>query len=263
MASKLKGDFKSGKRINLKKIIPFIASHFKRDKIWMRRTAPVKRTYQVLIAVDNSGSMKDIGAADYAREALAMIWKALAQLEVGDVGVIRFGDKDGARLVHELDQPLTDDAAARVLSGFTFDEFAADAKGTPFASMLRKSLDSLRDAKGSRSWQANSETLQLLLMVSDGRILEDQMRIQRLVREAGEQGVLPVLVLLDYFAPKGTAAGAAGAAAAAGGGGAAASSVPEHSILDMKSVAYVNGKPKITLKIDDYPLPYYIILRGQ
>ena len=47
LASKLKGDFKSGKRINLKKIIPFIASQFKRDKIWLRRTAPVKRTYQV------------------------------------------------------------------------------------------------------------------------------------------------------------------------------------------------------------------------
>jgi len=93
LASKLKGDFKSGKRINLKKIIPFIASQFKRDKIWMRRTAPVKRTYQVLIAVDNSQSMDLIGAADYAREALAMIWKALAQLEVGDVGVIKFGDK--------------------------------------------------------------------------------------------------------------------------------------------------------------------------
>ena len=47
LASKLRGDFKSGKRINLKKIIPFIASQFKRDKIWMHRTAPVNRTYQV------------------------------------------------------------------------------------------------------------------------------------------------------------------------------------------------------------------------
>jgi midasin len=190
----------------------------------------------------------------------------MAQLEVGDVGVIRFGDKDGAKVVHELDQPLTDDAAARVLAGFSFDEFAADAKGTPFASMLRKSLDSLRDAKGSRAWQANSETLQLLLMVSDGRILEDHKRIQRLVREAAEQGVLPVLVLLDYFAPKGSATAAAGGGAAAGAAGAAASggggtSVPDHSILDMKSVSYVNGKPKITMKIDDYPLPYYILLR--
>jgi midasin (ATPase involved in ribosome maturation) len=36
-----------GKRINLKKIIPFISSQFKRDKIWMHRTAPVNRTYQV------------------------------------------------------------------------------------------------------------------------------------------------------------------------------------------------------------------------
>ena len=179
------------------------------------------------------------------------------------MGVIRFGDKDGAKVVHELDQPLTDDAAARVLAGFSFDEFAADAKGTPFASMLRKSLDSLRDAKGARAWQANSETLQLLLMVSDGRILEDHKKIQRLVREAAEQGVLPVLVLLDYFAPKGSVAAAAGGGATAGGvaGVGAATSVPDHSILDMKSVAYVNGKPKITMKIDDYPLPYYILLR--
>jgi midasin (ATPase involved in ribosome maturation) len=58
----------------------------------------VKRTYQVLIAVDNSQSMQLIGAAEYAREALTMIWKALAQLEVGDVGVIKFGDKHGPLL---------------------------------------------------------------------------------------------------------------------------------------------------------------------
>ena len=35
-----------------------------------------------VIAVDNSASMSLIGAGDYAREALATIWKALAQLEV-------------------------------------------------------------------------------------------------------------------------------------------------------------------------------------
>ncbi|EKX38424.1 hypothetical protein GUITHDRAFT_50534, partial [Guillardia theta CCMP2712] len=57
MATKMRGDYKSGKRINLKRIIPFIASQFKRDKIWMRRSLPVKRTYRILLAVDNSRSM--------------------------------------------------------------------------------------------------------------------------------------------------------------------------------------------------------------
>lgn len=31
----------------MKKVIAFIASHFRRDKIWMRRTHPDKRKYQV------------------------------------------------------------------------------------------------------------------------------------------------------------------------------------------------------------------------
>jgi len=56
----------------------------------------------VLIAVDNSQSMQLIGAAEYAREALTMIWKALAQLEVGDVGVIKFGDKHGRSKANKL-----------------------------------------------------------------------------------------------------------------------------------------------------------------
>jgi hypothetical protein len=114
LATKLKGDFQSGKRINLKKIIPYIASQFKRDKIWMRRTCPVKRTYQVLLAVDNSQSMTSMGAADYAREALAMLWKALAQLEVGEVGVLRFGDADGPALLHGMASPLSDSLGAQV-----------------------------------------------------------------------------------------------------------------------------------------------------
>jgi hypothetical protein len=36
-----------GKRINMKKVIAYIASHFRKDKIWMRRSRPDKRRYQV------------------------------------------------------------------------------------------------------------------------------------------------------------------------------------------------------------------------
>ena len=41
-ATKPRGDFRSGKRLNLKRIIPYIASGYKRDKIWMRRSVPSK-----------------------------------------------------------------------------------------------------------------------------------------------------------------------------------------------------------------------------
>ena len=125
--------------------------------------------------------------------------------------------------MHGLDQPLSDDAGATVLSRFSFDEFkiptAGGATGArcegPFEGMLKASMQALRQAKMSRSWQANTETLQLLLIVSDGRILGEHQQVQRLVREAAEEGVLPVLVLLDYFANPGSAS--AGAATAAKG----------------------------------------------
>ena len=47
------------KRLNMRKIIPYIASQFRKDKIWLRRTKPSKRLYQVLLAVDDSSSMAD------------------------------------------------------------------------------------------------------------------------------------------------------------------------------------------------------------
>ena len=43
LASKLGGEYRSGKRINMKRVIGYIASHFRKDKIWMRRTQPDKR----------------------------------------------------------------------------------------------------------------------------------------------------------------------------------------------------------------------------
>ena len=54
-----RGDFRTGKRINMRKVIPYIASGFRKDKIWLRRTKPSKRQYQILLAVDDSSSMAD------------------------------------------------------------------------------------------------------------------------------------------------------------------------------------------------------------
>jgi hypothetical protein len=45
-ASRLAGDFRTGKRLAMRKVIAYIASHFRKDKIWLRRTRPDQRTYQ-------------------------------------------------------------------------------------------------------------------------------------------------------------------------------------------------------------------------
>merc|ERR1740130_594237 len=56
-ATRLKGDYRSGKRINMRKVILYVASKFRKDKIWLRRTKPSKRCYQVMLAIDDSKSM--------------------------------------------------------------------------------------------------------------------------------------------------------------------------------------------------------------
>jgi midasin len=47
LASRLAGEFRTGKRISMRKVIAYIASHYRKDKIWMRRSRPDKRRYQV------------------------------------------------------------------------------------------------------------------------------------------------------------------------------------------------------------------------
>ena len=54
-----RGDYRTGKRLNMRRIIPYIASRFQNDRIWLRRAKQTKRVYQILIAVDDSSSMNE------------------------------------------------------------------------------------------------------------------------------------------------------------------------------------------------------------
>ena len=54
-----RGDYRTGKRLNMRKVIPYIASQYRKDKIWLRRTRKSKRQYQIIVAVDDSSSMAD------------------------------------------------------------------------------------------------------------------------------------------------------------------------------------------------------------
>ena len=54
-----RGDFRSGKRLNIRRLIPYIASHYQNDRIWLRRSKPSKMDYQIMVAVDDSRSMAE------------------------------------------------------------------------------------------------------------------------------------------------------------------------------------------------------------
>ena len=93
MHSLHRGDYRTGKRLNMRKVIAYIASQFRKDSIWLRRTEPSKREYQIAVAVDDSSSMLDNHAKQLSFEALACIANALTYLQVGDMAI--------ARLVHD------------------------------------------------------------------------------------------------------------------------------------------------------------------
>lgn len=119
LATRLKGDYRTGKRLNMKKIIPYIASEFTKDKIWLRRTRPSKREYQVLLALDDSKSMSDVHTIHLAFQSLALISKALTTLEVGSIAISKFGRS--MDVLHSFeDGVFTDDEGAKVLDSFTF-----------------------------------------------------------------------------------------------------------------------------------------------
>ena len=71
---------------------------------------------QVVVAIDDSGSMVEEGnmSGQLALEALVVMTKAMAQLEVGEFAVVKFGEE--TTLLHPFDQPFTDEAGAAFIS---------------------------------------------------------------------------------------------------------------------------------------------------
>lgn len=229
LATQLKGDYRTGKRINMKKVIPYIASQFKKDKIWLRRTRPHKRHYQVLLAIDDSESMKQNHAGGTALEALALISAALTRLEVGDIGVLRFGAEP--TIVHDFSQAFTDSDGARVVSQFTFAQGATDM--TKLAQAIVRLFESNAGSAGSGG---GVEYQQIVFIISDGRF-GDKKGLQQWINEAQSRHMFVVFIIIDDSSKK-------------------------NSIMELKTVSYPGGKITISSYIDSFPFPFYVVLRN-
>ena len=115
--------------------------------------------------MDNSKSMTDRNAVQPALNSLAMIWNALQQLEVGQVGV--FGFDMEPKLLHSLDSPLTESAGAALLQSLSFDRKPIQEAGETYASnssdfalLLDQALGYLDDCKASSSRSGSNLELQ-------------------------------------------------------------------------------------------------------
>ncbi|GLE05583.1 hypothetical protein PINS_up014615 [Pythium insidiosum] len=231
LRAKLEGDFRTGKRINMRKVIPYIASQFRKDKIWMRRTRPSKRQYQIMVAIDDSESMADNHAGRLALEAMTTLCKAMTQLEVGELSIVKFGQD--IQLLHAFDAPFTDDAGSRVITQFGFQQ-----KKTNMITTLDAILQVLESAKLNSSAASSSvEFTQIVFLISDGRFDTDgRTRIKKLIEKALEQQQLIVLLVVDQAENQ------------------------ANSILETKSVTFTKGKVEMVPYLENYPFPYYVIL---
>ncbi|CAG8438258.1 2742_t:CDS:10 [Acaulospora morrowiae] len=233
LATRLKGDYRTGRRLNMKKIIPYIASDFKKDKIWLRRTKPSKRQYQVMIAVDDSKSMCETHSIQLAYETLALISKALSQLEVGDISIVSFGEK--VQMLHPFDQPFSSEAGAQVLQQFTFEQ-----KKTYIRSLMETSIALLEHARNNYNGRSQQKELwQLQLIISDG-VCEDHDSLKALVRRAIEAQIMVVFIIVDNKSGS-------------------------DSIVSMNQVKYKSVNGRMTLEmvryLDSFPFDYYVVLR--
>jgi midasin len=126
----------------MKKVISYIASDYTKDKIWLRRTKPSQREYQVLISIDGSRSMAESHSIHLAHQTLALISKALSRLESGDIAIAKFGETV-VDLLHGFNEgPFTDQAGTKVMNAFRFQQ-----KATNVLSLLETSLKVLERAR--------------------------------------------------------------------------------------------------------------------
>ena len=231
LATKMRGDFRTGKRLNIKRIIPYIASQYKRDKIWMRRSIPSKRNYQIMLAVDDSKSMSESGSGQLAFETLALVSKSLGMLEVGEICVVGFGEE--VRVAHEFDKTFSTEAGAQIFQHFGFQQTKTNVR-----RLVADSITLFREAR-RRTFNTGAEIWQLELIISDG-VCEDHDTIRRLVRQAQEDRIMIVFVIVDSL-------------------------LRGESIMDMSQAAFeldATGETKLKIKryLDGFPFPYYLVV---
>lgn len=232
-AAKLRGDYRTGKRLNMRKVIPYIASQFRKDKIWLRRTKPSKREYQICLALDDSSSMVDNHSKQMAFESLSVIVNALTLLEVGQVAVCSFGEE--VQLLHPFQQQFNHESGARILRLCQFQQ-----KKTRIAQFLETVTKMFLSARPHSPLTIKSETAQLLLVVSDGRglFLEGKDKVSAAVRAARSANIFTIFVVLDNPNSR-------------------------DSILDIKVPIFggAGELPEIRSYMDEFPFPFYVVLR--
>ncbi|XP_058456556.1 midasin [Malaya genurostris] len=225
--TRLKGDYRTGRRINMKKIIPYIASQFRKDKIWLRRTKAAQRDYKITIAVDDSKSMDHNNSKELTLQAISLVSQALTLLESGRLNVLSFGESPKILLKHsdQFD-------GAKLINSLNFEQNQ---------SRIAELLDFVRTFNSEDSSSSDNGIFEnLLLVLSDGRNIysEGEKKVKNSVKLARLQRIFVVYVIIDNPDNK-------------------------HSIMDIRVPLFTPDRNEIVMQsyLDVFPFPYYVIVR--
>lgn len=245
-ATRLRGDYRTGRRLNMKKIIPYIASEYTKDKIWLRRTRPSQREYQILLALDDSKSMAESHSIHLAYQTLAIVTKALSRLEAGDIAVAKFGQT--VEMVHEFGSgAFTDGHGSQIASAFHFDQ-----KATNVLSLMQTSLKVLKQARQQTMSSSSQDLWQLEIIISDG-MCQDHDALRAVLRKADEQRIMIVFIILDSLHANVSSRHSS-------------SNLNQNSILSFQTASYKNidGQMQVHTEryLDSFPFEYFVVLRN-
>ena len=244
---RLQGDYKTGKRLNIRRLIPYFASNYRRDKIWLRRTLPSKRQYQIALAVDDSYSMQANRVTRESLSCVALLAQALHRLEVGELAVLALGHD--LTVCHSFESPFyLETTGVECLRKLTFAQ-----RRTRFKTFLEQTLDYMdyhRARSATQTSRGSSRIVQLLFILSDGQITEDRSAIRELQCRAQSNEQIIVLLILDA-PPSPSQSEATGETPAS-----------RASVLDMETVEFTpEGGVRRQPYLEDFPFAHYLVVR--
>lgn len=183
--TRLKGDYRTGRRINMKKIIPYIASQFRKDKIWLRRTKAAQRDYKITIAVDDSKSMDHNNSKNLTLQAISLVSQALTLLESGKLSVVSFGE--APKIILKYNEQFN---GPRLVKSLNFDQNQ---------SRIAEMMDFSRTLNQDDVSSENGIFEHLLIVLSDGRNIfsEGEQKVRNAVKMARLQRMFIVYIIID------------------------------------------------------------------
>ncbi|TKR93603.1 hypothetical protein L596_008024 [Steinernema carpocapsae] len=226
IANKLEGDYKSGKRLNMRRLISYIASDYRKNSIWLRRTKKAQRNYQIMIAVDDSKSMSDNQMTEMTCQTVCLIEQALRQLEIGELAMCKFGES--VKMLRDFGEFHDDTFGARLLKELGFDQ-----KKTNLADLLAASAAVLEKGREEKGGSAN----QMMIIVSDGHgvLADGGNKVRAAVQNLFHADVTVLFVIVDNIN----------------------NSVTKSTICSFNA----ENKPEIVPYMSKFPFPFYVLVR--